>query len=161
MSGVLRVLGAAASHSELAFVYFEASELRYWSVHRRAVTSIEAGTGLALRWIAKFRPMLVVVPHYETRSRKGPRARALVEAVASASVVEDVACVWAEPPKPRKNKYAEAASLALIFPQLAQRVPSARKAWDTERRGIILFEAVSVTHTWIWQNSEGTPPLPF
>lgn len=161
MTGELRVLGAAASYSELAFVYFEADDLRYWAVHRRAVTSLDAGLALTLRWIGKFQPLLVIVPEYGERSRKGVRARALVEAVAAASDDKGIACVRAERPKPRKNKYEEAALLALIFPQLAPRVPPPRKAWDSERRGVVLFEAVSVTHTWLWQNSQGTLPLPF
>lgn len=161
MTGELRVLGAAASYSELAFVYFEAHDLRYWSVHRRAVTSLDAGFALTLRWIGKFQPLRVIVPEYGESSRKGLRARALIEMVAAAADEQGITCIRAERPKPRKNKYEEAALLAVIFPQLAQRVPPPRKPWDTERRGIVLFEAVGVTHSWLWQNSEGTPPLPF
>ena len=161
MTAPMRVLGAASSYSELAFVYFEGGNLRYWGIHRRALQSIEAGFTLSLRWIGRFDPMLVIVPDYGEESRKGQRARALVEIVAAAAADKGVACIRASRPKPRKNKYEEAALLALIFPQLAPRVPPPRKAWDPERRGVILFEAVGVTHTWLWQNREGTLPLPF
>lgn len=160
MTGPLRVLGAAASCSELAFVYLEAGDLTYWGVYRRAARDIESAGAMAGKWIDKFEPMLVIVPHYGKTSRKGVRARGLVEAVIAVADASDVVCIRAEQPKPRRNKYEYAARLAVIFPQLASRVPPPRRAWDSERRGIVLFEALAVAHDWLWRNTEDTSELP-
>ena len=160
MTRTLRVLGAAASFSEVAFVYFEAGDLRYWGIHRRTVRTFDKAFALALRWIGKYEPLLVIVPDYGEKSRKGARARALIDVVAAAADHTSIVCIRAERPRTTTNKYEEAALLAVIFPQLAPRVPPPRKPWDTERRGIILFEAVAVTHNWLWQNNQGAPPLP-
>lgn len=160
MTRTLRVLGAAASFSELAFVYFEGGDLRYWGIYRRTVRSPDRAFALTLRWIDRYQPKLVIIPDYLEKSRKGQRARALIEVVATAADEEGVLCIRAERPQTARNKYEEAALLAVIFPELAPRVPPPRKPWDTERRGIILFEALAVTHNWLWQNNQGPPPLP-
>lgn len=160
MRRALSVIGAAASFSELSFLYFEAGDLRYWRLHRKAAKSLDTAYALALKWIVKYQPMLVIVPDYGEKSRKGLHARALIEVVATAAENKGVVCIRAERPRTARNKYQEAALLAVVFPQIVPRVPPPRKAWDTERRGILLFEALAVTHHWLWQNNQGAPPLP-
>ncbi len=159
MTRALSVLGAAASFNTLAFVYFESGELCYWGNHPRAARSYEGAVRVSDRWIARCNPKLVIVPDYDGTA-KGEYARMLVEAVAGAAENHDTLCVKAQRQQAFANKYEEAAALALVFPQIAALVPKPRKPWDTEPYGILLFEALAITHTWLWRNNQTVHALP-
>jgi hypothetical protein len=131
--------------------------LRCWGIHRRPLRKLDNAFGLTLRWIGKYEPMLMVVPDYEKGSRKGRRAQAIIEMVASAAAEREIACIRLARPKIVTNKYTEAASLAAIYPQLAPLVPLPRRTWDSERHGMLVFEAAAIVHDWLWRNDQSDP----
>lgn len=47
-----------------------------------------------------------------------------------------------------RNKHEVASGLATIFPQLAWRLPPRRRAWQSERRSMALFDAVAYALTY-------------
>lgn len=153
------VLGVAASFNTLSFVYFESGELRYWGNHPRSARTLEGAFKVSDRWLARCNPKLVIVPDYDGTA-KGTYARALVETVVGATENRDTPWIKAQRQQAFANKYLEAAALALVFPQIATVVPKPRKPWDTEPYGIVLFEALAITHTWLWQNNQTVHALP-
>lgn len=159
MTRALGVLGAAASFNALSFVYFESGELCYWGNHPRAARNLEGAVRISNRWLARCTPKLVIVPDYDGTA-KGAYARALVEAVVGAAENRDIPCVKTQRRQTFANKYEEAAALALVFPQIAALVPKPRKPWDTEPYGILLFEALAITHNWLWRNNQTAHALP-
>jgi len=153
------VLGAAASFNTLSFVYFESGELCYWGSHPKAARTLEGAVRVSNGWITRCNPRLVIVPDYDGTT-KGAYARTLVDAVAGVAENHNAPCVKAQRRQAFANKYEEAAALALVFPQIAALVPEPRKPWDTEPYGILLFEALALTHTWLWRNNQTVHALP-
>lgn len=140
------MLAVAASASKVAFVYFEGSELCDWWNSDHAGTNVDAAFAHATACIERYRPSTIVVQDFSANSRRGENAQALAEAIASAARDRGVKCIRVRRPRRRGSKYREAATLAKIYPRLEPWLPTPRKPWETEKRNILLFEALSLAH---------------
>ena len=152
MTNAFTVLGVAASFNMLSFVYFEAGELCYWGRHTKRTGTLDKAFAVADRWLAQYEPGLLIAPNYEGTT-KGKYSRALIETVAGAAANRKITCVRTEREWLYGNKYEEASALGRLYPQIASLVPTPRKLGQNEPPGMVLFEALVITHTWLWRNS--------
>jgi hypothetical protein len=141
------MLAVAVSASKVAFVYFEAKELCDWWNSDHAGTSVDAAFAHAAACIERYRPTVLVIQDFGANSRKGKNAQALAAAIEGAARDRGIKCLRIPRPKIRGSKYRQAADLAKIYPRLEPWLPSPRKPWESEKRNILLFEALSLAHS--------------
>lgn len=100
-------------------------------------------------WIAYYAPELVVTERMGVASRKGAVSRSLADAALKAAQDSDVVIACVDRVQRYQNKYLEAEQLARRFPELEEWLPRTRRLWDSEPRGTIIFEALSLGLTVI------------
>ena len=146
------MMGIAVSSGKIGFAYLTDGELMDWGLSVKARRGEDVAFEKALDWISYYQLDLLVLED-PADSRKGPHAMVLHDAVVRAAETARVELVLLPRIQESPNKYAEAATLAAEFPQIASWLPSKRRLWETEPRYIILFEALSLA--WRWWRSAG------
>jgi LmbE family N-acetylglucosaminyl deacetylase len=140
----LRLLAVAAATGRVAYVYLIGDRLMDWRISDRASESPEEATAHAKRWIETLQPDVVVTEDLTIAKRKGQNAKRLIEAVTDVADEAPILSVQVPREQAYENKYAEAASLAIHYPDLQPWVPKRRRFWDNEHRNTVLFEALAL-----------------
>lgn len=105
--------------------------------------------------IQYFEPAILIIRDYDTATFKGKRAKYLIDEVEryaneintpiykySRQQVRDVFEQFGA-----KTKYEIVQKLLVWYPELAWRVPKARKAWEDENPNMAVFDALALTVT--------------
>src|SRR5882724_4871482 len=151
MTRIRRVMGIAIGTGKIGFAYLVDGELMDWKLSIEASRSEFAAFDQAQKWIGYYQVDILVLESPAT-SRRGAYALDLHAAVAKAAEALDAKVAFIDRGYAAANKYAEAAILAVEFPQVAPWLPDKRKLWEHEPRFIILFEALSLVWNW-WRSS--------
>jgi RNase H-fold protein (predicted Holliday junction resolvase) len=121
----------------------------------------EKRSGAIARFVSlldQFRPDAVVLEDTTAPgSRRYPRVRDLLEALAkvarerglevhTVSRLAVIACFSSK--EERATKHTIAKTLAVAFPELAEKVPKKRKIWQSEDERISVFDALSLAVTF-------------
>lgn len=139
-----RWVGVAAVSGHVAFVCIVRGEVIDWVVSDAAARSPEEAAAMTRAWIVKYRPEVVVTEKLETATRKGPKAKTLIAAVAAEAANHEVLDIATDRTRPFKNKYLEAKALCEAYPVLRPSCPKPRRCQDNEPRSCVLFEAVAL-----------------
>lgn len=143
----LRILSIAAATGRIAYVYLVGDRLMDWRISDKASESADEAQFAATQWIETLLPDVVVTEKSVSGSRKGDHTRYLIDAVSRVAELADVLDVRVEREQVYPNKYAEAAALAVHYPELLPWVPRKRRFFDNEHRNTVLFEALALTQT--------------
>lgn len=139
-----RVLTVAVRHGRVAVVFLSEGEPAAWALSVKAARSTRNARGFLGEWLATHQPSVVVIENALTAKRKGKRARtilaALEELARQSPAMVALACRMQHYP----NVYAEAAAFAEAYPQMAGKLPTSRKPWESEPRNIIFVEALAL-----------------
>jgi hypothetical protein len=121
----------------------------------------EKRSGAILRFEAlldQFRPDAVVLEDTTAQgSRRYPRVRDLLDALAKVarergiqvqSVSRLVVIAYFSSKDEPATKHSIAKTLAVAYPELAERVPKKRKTWQSEDERIAVFDALSLAVTF-------------
>lgn len=139
-----RVLGIAVASGRVGYVLMFRDRPCQWGLSRTAAEDVGEAKRIAAKWIVRFRPDVVVTEKTTGGCRKGPKTKALIEAIAAVAAEAEVYDVAVPRAKAVPNKYAEAVALTERFPDLRVRLPDPRSLWDSEPRNITIFEAVTL-----------------
>lgn len=139
-----RVMGIAVSSGRIGYVLLANNKLVDWGVSVVATKSPERAMEKVMAWIDLFHPEAVVTEQVGKNTRKRGKTLPLMEAVFHATKESDVINVTTPRVRQYKDKYREAAALAEQFPELAPRLAKKPKAWLSEPRRMILFEALAL-----------------
>ena len=140
----LKVLALAAATGRVAYVYLKGDRLADWRISEKAsVSSVEAARATS-RWIEVLRPDVIVTEKTVTAAKKGRRTKELIDAIAEVADQAELLAVRVEREHHYANKYAEAAALAVLYPDLQPWVPKPRRFFDNEHRNTVLFEALAL-----------------
>lgn len=140
----LRLLAVAAATGRIAYVYLIGDRLMDWRISDRASES-EADAALAAeRWIETLQPDVVVTEELATAHRKGANAKRLIAAMTDVAENGKILSVRVPREQLYENKYVEAATLAVHYPELQPWVPRKRRFFDNEHRNTVLFEALAL-----------------
>lgn len=143
----LRILSIAVATGRVAYVYLIGDRLMDWRISDKASESVDEARAAAERWIETLQPEVVVTEQAGAKTRKGDNTRHLIEAVADVAEAAKVLDVRVEREQLYENKYAEAAALAVHYPELLPWVPKKRRFFDNEHRNTVLFEALALAET--------------
>jgi hypothetical protein len=121
----------------------------------------EKRSGAVARFVSlldQFRPDAVVLEDTTAQgSRRYPRVRDLLEALAkvarerglevhTVSRLAVIACFSSK--EDQATKHSIATTLAVAYPELAEKVPKKRKTWQSEDERIAVFDALSLAVTF-------------
>ena len=143
----LRMLSIAAATGRVAYVYLIGDRLMDWRISDKASDSVDEAQAAAVHWIETLLPDVVVTEKSVSGSRKGDNTRHLIDGIARIAELADVLDVRVEREQVYPNKYAEAAALAVHYPELLPWVPRHRRFFDNEHRNTVLFEALALAQT--------------
>ena len=140
----LRILAITVASGRVGYVFLIGGKLEGWGMSRKGSISPRDASSVAVAWIRKLRPIVVITEEVRPRSRKGAKTRNLIEAVAQVARESEVLDVRVAHRQAFANKYAEAKALADQFPELCPWVPKPRRIWDSEPRSMVYFEAMAL-----------------
>lgn len=144
MAARLKVLAIAVATGRVGYVFLDGSTLIDWKMSKKASQSVKEARKHAKKWIAFFKPDVVLTERIAKHSRKGDHAKSITGAIAK--VAEDAELLDVSVPRLQafKNKYEEARELVLRFPELRPRLPKVRRIWEGEPYSTIYFEALAL-----------------
>jgi hypothetical protein len=103
-----------------------------------------------------YRPDVLVVN--EPRNEQGKKIVKAVAELARSAGIPVTSVSWKSVrkafPEDNESKYHVAAAIAARYPELLPRLPPRRKAWQSEKYGISLFEAAAMGTVYFG----GSPP---
>ena len=139
-------MSVSAGSGRLAYVLLVGNDVKTWGLCRKDARSPEAAASRLRLWLAERDPDIIITEHPESDGRKGKRTRSILRELCQ--VAADQAALNIEVKRLRlyTSKYAEAAALARLYPTVASIVPAKRRPWESEPRGITIFEALSLAH---------------
>jgi hypothetical protein len=140
----LRILSIAAATGRIAYVYLIGDRLMDWRISDKASTSTDEARAAVQKWIETLQPEVVITEQAGGGTRKGDNTRHLIEAMADVAEASKALDVRVEREQIHDNKYAEAAALAVHYPELLPWVPRQRRFFDNEHRNTVLFEALAL-----------------
>lgn len=139
-----KVLAIAVATGRIGYVFFENDELVDWKMSKKASKSSRAARDQVQKWIAFFKPDVLVTEKIGKLTRKGDHAKQIIAAIAKVAADPELLDVSVTRVQHFKNKYEEARALAERFPVIASRVPREPKLWQSEPFGTIYFEAMAL-----------------
>lgn len=143
----LRILSIAAATGRIAYVYLIGDRLMDWRISDKGSASPDDARVITRKWIEALEPDVVVIERPSKSTRKGDNTKHLIDAIAEAAEDSNVLDVRVEREQHYENKYAEAAALAVHYPELLPWVPKKRRFFDNEHRNTVLFEALALAQT--------------
>lgn len=150
-----RILAIAAGTGRVGCVFLIGGRLIDWWTSDKASRSPADAAELAKQWIAHYRPDAIVTEKASSAKMKGQAAKAVTAAIASVAAdhvdVLDVSVVHTQE---YRDKYVEAAALAVQYPDLEPWLPKRRRFFDREPRNIVIFEALALALIVIRQPTE-------
>jgi len=150
----LSYLAFAAGYRRISFVLIEDGLLATWHTSNIAAKNPKAARDFACEFINLFQPTVIVMEKLETTKRKGRNARQLLEEIQQQADQADAHFLTLEREKTFRNRQAEAAYLASLFPEVADKVPR-RDYCENEPHHMVLFEALALAQ----QAIRGGPTL--
>ena len=143
----LKVLSLAAATGRVAYVYLIGDRLVDWRISDKASVSAVEAANAARRWIDVLRPDVIVTEQTDKAAKKSLHTKDLIDAIAKVAEEVPLLAVRVEREHPYPNKYAEAAALAVLYPDLQPWVPKPRRFFDNEHRNTVLFEALALAQS--------------
>jgi len=95
-------------------------------------------------WIREFKPHFIVTEDAYRAKRKASQVRTIIGALADFADTTKINNAAVARQQRYANKYEEAALLAKEFPKLERILPEKRRLWESEKREMIIFEAVAL-----------------
>lgn len=138
----LRVLALAANATTVGMVFLNKGELTYWQKSQTAARGPAAAVRTSGKWMAQFKPHVVVVEEFRSVRRKSERTKEIIAALDEGARRRGFVVVALARPDGYQNKYQEAAALAECYPILRPWVPT-RRFYDPEPKNVVLFEALA------------------
>ncbi|MFV0410755.1 MAG: hypothetical protein ACK5LJ_14000 [Paracoccus sp. (in: a-proteobacteria)] len=139
-----RVLTVAVRHGRMAIIFLSEGEPLEWGLSVKAARSAENARAYLGQWLGRYEPSVVVLENPLTAKRKGKRAKAILTALEAflrdAPTMLVLACRMQHYP----SVYDEAKAFADAYPQMAGKLPTSRKPWESEPRDIIYVEALAL-----------------
>lgn len=141
---VLRVLAIAAASGRVGYVFLVGGQLIDWQMSRLAAKSTAKAVGVVQQWINDLRPDVLVTEKIYKAKKKGQHTKEIIAAIAAIAAHNYLLDVSVQRPRDYANKYAEAAALAELYPDLKPWQPKQRRFFDNEPRETVLFEALAL-----------------
>lgn len=139
-----RVLTVAVRHGRVAIVFLSEGEPSAWALSVKAAWSARNARGFLGQWMGWHEPSVVILENPLTAKRKGKRAITILTAleafIRQSPAMLALACRMQHYP----SVYDEAAAFAEAYPQMASKLPTSRKPWESEPRNIIFVEALAL-----------------
>ena len=141
----LSYLAFAAGYRRISFVFVEYGQLATW--HTSCVAARDAGNAaqFAQDFIDLLDPNVIIIEDIAAGTRKGPIAKALIEAIRNEAEQSRAQLVALKREKLFRTRYAEALYLVKHYPELADKVPKRGYA-EREPHHMVLFEALALAH---------------
>ncbi len=136
-------LAFAVGYRRISFVLIENEQLATWQTSCKAARDVVSAVRFAAEFIELLRPNVVVMEDFEAGTRKGKKALVLLHAIAAILPGHDVQVIKLSREHLHQTRYDEAASLALKYPELREKVPT-RKFFEKEPHHTVLFEAAAL-----------------
>ena len=142
----LKMLAVSAATGRIGYVFFSGRVLVDYGLSRKGYKSNNNAACVLQRWIASTQPDIVITEQLSKSSKKGERARAIIRTfafIASHNYVHDI-----EVPLDRegRTRFQQAKHLSDLYPDIAPRLPSMNKCYQSEDRAMILFDALTLAH---------------
>lgn len=142
MEEKLRVLAIAVRTGRVGYVFLVDGELSDWRLSKKASKSNNNAAEHAKMWITNLKPDVVVTEKVAKHGTKSRTTRQRIDAIAKVAAKIKLLDVSVPRVSLFKNKYEEAASLGIRFPEIAAWVPKKPRLWETEPRNTVYFEAL-------------------
>lgn len=147
----VRLTAFAVASGRAGFVLFDGTRLVDWGATVKATHSAALMAGYVQARINEFQPNVVVSEKCNEACRKGVETQNLIGAIARTASHNCLLDVSVERPRKYDNKYDEATALAKRYPEIAGHLPPKKPAfYDSEPRGMILFEAIALAEEVIY-----------
>lgn len=140
----LKVLAIAAASGRVGYVLFMGDELKDWQLSEKASESPVNAAELAIALIETYRPDVVVTERLTEHTRKGARTQEIITAIAHVADHADCRHIQRTRHQTYANKYDEAEALVGRFPEMLDQMPKRPRIWQSEPKGTIYFEALSL-----------------
>lgn len=138
------MLAVAVRRDQACAVCLQGRKLKDWTVSHKAARSADDALEVLGRWMAIYRPEIVISQNPDSATRKSARNRAILRAIGRAIADEDVLDLLVTRTFAYDNIYEEAVAIVARYPELRHKLPTKPKIWETEPRRIIYFEALSL-----------------
>jgi len=139
-----KLLAIAVASGKIGYVFIINGKLMDWGLSKQASATPGMAKCRVLDWLDFYRPDVVVTEKQHRFSRKSEMTHSVIEGVTMAVKNKGVHLVEVERERLHKNKYEEIDALAVQFPNLAGWAPHKRRAWESEMRETILFDALAM-----------------
>ena len=146
----LRVLAIAVASGRAGYAYFSGKELVAWGGSRKASEDTSEATGWAQTLVNDMKPDVVVTEKLGPTSKKGPKTRSLIRAIAELASHNYLLDVSVTRPQTYASKYEQAEAIARRYPEVKGWVPAKRKFYDNEPKHTVLFEAIALAEEVIF-----------
>ena len=141
----LRVVAIAVASGRMGYVFLVDAKLKDWRMVCKAATAPADAARAAQTWITTLNPDVVITEHPDTAKTKGSTAKAVIAAVSHVAANNAALDVAVRRERVYPNKYAAAAALTKLYPELRPWLPQQRRCWENEPRQTILFEALAMS----------------
>ncbi|AUH34660.1 hypothetical protein [Paracoccus tegillarcae] len=139
-----RVLIVAVRHGRVAVIFLHEGQPTHWALSVKAARSAKEARGFLGAWMGRHEPSVVVLENPRSTKRKGKRATTILTALQQFADTSPAMLALACRMQHHPNVYAEAAAFAAAYPQMAEKLPTERKPWESEPRNIIFVEALAL-----------------
>ncbi|MEM9010623.1 MAG: hypothetical protein AAGE18_05300 [Pseudomonadota bacterium] len=155
------LLALAVASGRAAYVYFGDGQLCDWGTSVRATADPAEIAGFTQERINELRPDVVVTEKLDAQCRKGAKSRVLIRAITETASHNEVYDIAVPRPRDFPSKFEEAQHLAARYPEIAGYLPAQRRRiYDSEPRGMIVFEALALAEKVLTQTPDVTTRAP-
>ena len=142
------VFALAVQANKVGYALLRGDHLLIWGTSTDAQKGDDTLFEFVEEKLRYYQPHTLLVEDNEGETRKGRRARALIQIAKAAAREVSIDHVPVERSRVFKNKYDEAAAIAREYPELEKRLPKKRMPWQQEPTDVVLFEALSLWFTY-------------
>ena len=139
----LRYLAFAVGYRRISLVLLEHGRLVTWQTSCKAASSNKAANDFVQEALAILRPHVIVFQELNSECRKGKQAKARLSVIADAVRTHPAQTLKLTPCRNFPSRFQEAAHLATLYPEIADKVPI-RRFFDREPHHAVLFEALAL-----------------
>jgi hypothetical protein len=146
LMAALRLLAVAAATGRIGYVFFIGHELVAFDLSRKGFKNTTQAAAVFQEWILAFKPNVVVTERLPKKSKKGQRARKIIQTFAQIASHNYVYDITVTPDREGRSRHAHAVHLSDIYPDITHRLPRKPKFYESEDRAMILFDALTLAH---------------
>lgn len=121
----------------------EHGSLVTWQTSCKAASNDKAANEFVQEALAILRPHVIVFEDLCSECRKGKQAKARLNVIAEAARTHPAQTLKLTPHREFASRFQEAAHLATLYPEVADKVP-VRRFFDREPHHAVLFEALAL-----------------